>query len=427
MSRGVDGRAAIENLTLARSALLGVVEDLDERALRTQFHPEFSPIGWHLGHVAFQEEWFLLRRLGGRRALRPELDVLFDSFRSQKCARAAELPERCFLLEHAARVRSEVERLLAERGDDAEAQHLARFVANHERQHTEIVVSVRLLSELYLPALRASAGASRRAGDGAQSEWIDVRGGTFPLGTGADPDAADNEQRAHAVSVGDFSLARFPVTEAAWLEMMRAGGYAERRLWSEAGWAFLKQARVEAPLYWARESDGYVCRSLAGLRPAGGACPVCHVSFHEAEAFARFAGARLPSEAEWEYAASWDARRAVKRRYPWGDTFRAGLSDLELSGASPGPCGSHPEGRSAFGVEDLCGGVWEWTSSAFAPYPGFSPGAYAGYSAPWFDGACRVARGGSFATAKENARATFRNWYARHLRVPCLGVRLARG
>src|SRR6478609_6118626 len=140
------------SLASSRESLLRLVEDLDDAAFRTQFHPEFSPIGWHVGHVAFQEETFLLRRLGGRAPRFPELDEIFDSFRCEKAWRGPRLPERTFLLDYAAGVRHDVEEVLRQRAGDAEASALARFLSNHERQHAEIVVTVRLLGELYQAA-----------------------------------------------------------------------------------------------------------------------------------------------------------------------------------------------------------------------------------------------------------------------------------
>ncbi len=427
MAEPSDPVDSLARLAASRQALLRVVADLDDDALRAQFHPEFSPIGWHLGHVVFQEDCFLLRRLGHCVRHSPELDSVFDSFRSEKSSRSGRLPDKSFLLAYAERVRGEVARLIEERGGEPEVAALARMIANHELQHAEIVVTVRLLGELYLDGATLAGPAAPASSPDPGAQWIAVPGGTFPLGTSDDPDAADNERPAHLVSVDDFALARFPVTEREWLAWMGAGGYDERKLWSEAGWAFRTEKGISAPAHWERERDGsYVRRTLVGKRPVGESRPVCHVSFHEAGAFARFAGARLPTEVEWEYAASWDALRGEKRRYPWGNEPARERADLGLAGGAPAPCGTHPSGRTPDGLDDLCGGVWEWVSSQFEPYPGFSPGPYAGYSAPWFGSEHRVARGGSFATAAENARTTFRNWYALHLREPCLGLRLAR-
>jgi iron(II)-dependent oxidoreductase len=285
------------------------------------------------------------------------------------------------------------------------------------------VVTVRLLGELYQSTRGAPCTVGAPVPD---DEWCSLEGGSFPLGCSDDPDGWDNERPAHLVEVPSFRLQRYPVSERAWLEMMQAGGYADRSLWSAEGWAFRCAHALDAPLHWRPDRHGcYWKRTLGGPAPVGGGCPVAHVSFHEAEAFARFWGARLPSEEEWEYAAGWDPALRRKRRFPWGDVVQWGAADLDLSGPGPAALGRHRAGASAFGVEDLCGGVWEWVGSQFEPYPGFSAGAYAAYSAPWFGAKHRVARGGSFATAPENARVTFRNWYAPHQREPCLGVRLA--
>src|SRR5690606_34410469 len=203
-----------------------------------------------------------------------------------------------------------------------------------------------------------------------------------------------------------------------------AGGYERREWWSPEGWSWRTHHGVVAPGHWERSADGrWYRRALCGPTLAGGARPVAHVSWYEADAYARSQGARLPTEAEWERAAS-DARD--KRRYPWGPSFEVGRADLGRCSGDCAALGAHPRGASPSGIEDLCGGVWEWVADHFAPYPGFVPGRYAEYSAPWFGARHRVARGGSWLTAPSNARVTFRNWYEPHVRQPCLGVRLVR-
>lgn len=408
-----------------------VLEDLTEAELRRQFHADFSPIGWHWGHVAWQAESWIWRRYGGRVPLRPELDGLFDSFRSRKEERGSALPSLAALRGYVDEVAEAVARLARERSDDPRLVLLWRLVANHERQHLEIVLIIRLLAALYVERRASPVWAGREA----SSAWVTIEGGEFSQGCArpdpeladADLDAWDNECPGHRVRVETFRLQRFPVSEEEWLSWMEEGGYDDARLWSKAGWAWKTHNRIQAPEHWQRSREGqWWRRTLGGLVPAGGSRPVAHVSWFEADAYARSQAARLPSEVEWEYAASTSPKEATKRRFPWGDHFDAARADIGWRESAPFSRGAHPAGASAWGVEDLCGGVWEWVADAFRPYPGFEPGWYAEYSEPWFGSGHRVARGGSWLTAPANARTTFRNWYEPRVREPCLGVRLAR-
>lgn len=408
-----------------------VLGDLGEADLCRQFHAEFSPIGWHFGHVAWQTESWLLRRFGGRAALRPELDGLFDTFRSRKQDRGGALPSVGDLCGYVARVEEELAGLVAERAGDPRLGALLRLAANHEEQHIEIVLAIRMLGALYV-----ERGAEpTAAGYEAPAPWMTIEGGSFLQGCSRgdlesseiDLDVWDNEHMAHGVQVDTFRLQRFPVSEGEWLSWMDEGGYDDPRLWSEAGWRWKEQNRIRAPEHWERREDGrWWRRTLSGLVLAGGARPVAHVSWFEAEAYALSRGARLPTEAEWEYAASTSPHALGKRRFPWGDRFEPARADVGRRWGDPAPRGVHPAGASGWGIEDLCGGVWEWVSDAFEAYPGFEAGWYAEYSVPWFGSRHRVARGGSWLTAPSNARTTFRNWYEPGVRQPCLGVRLAR-
>jgi iron(II)-dependent oxidoreductase len=366
--------------------LHGVPDDLAAR----QFDPLFSPIAWHFGHIVWQEEVWVLRRAAREPPIDSARDGVFDSFVSPKHARAATVPPLSTLHAYAARVR---ERTLAflERAafDDADELlrdgYVFRFIANHERQHAELIGIVRLLGEVYGADDDAPLRTARCSEHGR--DYLSIAGGVCTLGARFDPDAWDNEMPVQRVELTDFAIQRSLVTSGQWLEFMAAGGYENGRLWSDAGNAYRTRARLSAPLLWQRDDDGaYRTRTLAGLEPVGADRAVSHVSWYEAEAFARFAGARLPSEVEWEHAA------------------RSAGHTLE-----------HPTGS-----------VWQWTSSLFRPYPGFRAQPYRGYSEPWFDDRHRVARGGSFLTEPEIARPTFRNWYLPEIRQVPLGLRLAR-
>jgi len=362
-------------------------QDLDDDALRCQFDPEFSPIGWHLGHVAWQEELWVLRDRFQQPPLEAAFDEVFDAFRPEKHRRGSKLPDKTLLFDYRREVRARVLERIEQVIDDSskglmQGPGLLRFVANHESQHTEIALALRLAGGLSL-ALGAVPEPLRIE---SLNEWVAFAGGDFMMGTCADPDRFDNECPDHPVTVPAFQLARAPVTNGAWLEFVMRGGYRDPSLWSETGFGWARAEGVSMPLYWSfDEHEGWCERTLCGPKPLDRDQAVCHVSCYEADAFARFSGARLPSEAEWEWAAS-----------------------------------SAPE------LTLMSGSVWQWTSDVFAPYPGFEPQAYRGYSAPWFDGCHRVVRGGAFITEPEIARVTFRNWYLPHMRRAFLGLRLAK-
>ena len=406
-----------------------VVADLDDVALRRQFHPDFSPIGWHLGHAAWQREVWLLRQLGGHSALAPEFDALFDTFRSKKGARGPALPDARRLRAYVEQVDAAVDSATSRYRGEPSFERASRLADNHERQHVEIVLCIRLLGELYV-AVRD--GGEAPSVESLDNPWLPVPGGSFrvgcPRGNGAeDPDAWDNEHEAHEVHVAPFLMQRYPVSEGEWLAWMNAGGYERRQWWSAEGWAWRVRSGVVAPGHWRLAGDArWVRRSLCGVVPVGGTRPVAHLSWFEADAYARSRGARLPTEAEWECAAGNESGGGDKRRYPWGAVFDAARADVGRRSGDCSALGQHPAGASPCGIEDMCGGVWEWVSDAFRAYPGFAPGPYAEYSAPWFGVRHRVARGGSWLTAPSNARVTFRNWYEPHVRQPCLGVRLVR-
>jgi iron(II)-dependent oxidoreductase len=412
-------------LDAARSATLELVEDLSDMGLRTQYDPDFSPIGWHLGHIAWVKECWLLRALGGQAPIDPDREELWNSFASVKNTRGARLPSRRALFDYERAVHERALGFLAHAELEASEQGLLRFINNHERQHTEIISTVRLLGGLHL------GGRARpdRAREGRVSEggYVKVPAGEFVLGDDDDPDGWDNERSAHRVFVAEFRIGVAPVSAGAWLEFMAEGGYDDPRLWSEEGYRWRALHDVQAPLHWSRDARGvWRRRTLRGEELVEADRPVSHVSHYEACAFASFYGARLPTEAEWEKAASFDAANGHKRRFAWGDALpSAAEANLGLAEADVAPSGSHSRGRAACGAEDMIGTVWEWCASVFSPYPGFVPQAYRGYSEPWFDGRHWVARGGSYASAPEIARCCFRNWYTPDQRQPALGLRLA--
>jgi iron(II)-dependent oxidoreductase len=235
-------------------------------------------------------------------------------------------------------------------------------------------------------------------------------GGEVTIGTDDTSAAYDNERPTHTVDLQPFEIDRSPVTNGDYMTFMAAGGYDDSRLWSEPGLEWLRSSGARAPHHWKRQAGVWTERMMDREREVDPHRPVCHVCYYEAEAFARWAGKRLPTEREWEVAATWHPVEA-RHAYPWGneppDRTRANLDQLAFDTA---PIGAYPTNVSPLGCYGLIGDVWEWTSSDFGPYPGFRSFPYREYSEPFFGAEYRVLRGGSWATAPHVARATFRNW-----------------
>jgi iron(II)-dependent oxidoreductase len=248
------------------------------------------------------------------------------------------------------------------------------------------------------------------------------------MGTSTEPWALDNERPAHPVHVPAFAIDIAPVTNEQYQAFIADDGYDRRELWSESGWAHRQQAALHAPQFWERDLAGRWWRRVFGvLTPLRSAQPVLHVCWYEAEAYANWAGKRLPTEAEWEKAARFDPATGQTRRYPWGDTEPdVSTANLGQRHLEPADVGAYPAGASASGVHQLIGDVWEWTASGFDPYPGFRAFPYAEYSDVFFGGDYRVLRGGSFGTDPVACRSTFRNWDHPIRRQIFAGFRLAR-
>lgn len=398
--------------------------DVDEVELTTQHSVLMSPLVWDLAHIGQQEDLWLLR--GGDSAaqglLSAEVEKLYDAFEHPR-ARRVTLPllspteARSYLAD----VRGRVLDALEAAGDEEDLFPYV-MVEQHEQQHVETMLATHQLRDGD-PVL--GIGAPLPPGRPVPAEAVLVPAGPFTLGVDADrePSSLDNERPAHTVDLPAFRIARVPVTNAEWQRFVADGGYDEPRWWSERGWAHRVEAGLERPLFWS--ADGSRRRfGLVEEVPADE--PVQHVCFFEAEAYAAWAGARLPTEQEWEKACAWDPDLGRRRRWPWGESeWTPALANLGGEALRPAAVGAYEAGASAYGVEQMIGDVWEWTSSSFEPWPGFSPMLYADYSAPFFGGDYRVLRGGSWAVGGAAVRPSFRNWDLPIRRQIFCGLRLA--
>ena len=412
------------DLAAARERTLTIV-DLDDTELRRQYHPLMSPLLWDLAHIGQQEELWLLR--GGnpdRPGMLPsEVDSLYDAFIHTR-ARRVDLP---LLSPTQARAYCRTVRSRALDALDALDEEQTTFpfalIISHEHQHDETMLqalNLRTGEPLLGPATSLPVGRPDVAGTS-----VLVPGGPFVLGVDAatEPHSLDNERPAHVVDIPAFRIGRVPVTNAEWQAFIRDDGYQRRELWSARGWEHRVQAGLKAPQFW--NADGTRTR-FGHVEEVPADEPVQHVTYFEAQAYTAWAGARLPTEAEWEKACVWDPQTQKRRRFPWGAAERtAELANLGGAALQPAPVGAYPSGASAYGVEQMLGDVWEWTSSPLRPWPGFTPMIYEQYSQPFFDGDYRVLRGGSWAVAPEILRPSFRNWDHPVRRQIFAGVRLA--
>ncbi|MBQ0896361.1 ergothioneine biosynthesis protein EgtB [Micromonospora sp. U56] len=402
--------AAELDRTRARTALLtGAVDDDD---LTRQHSPLMSPLVWDLAHVGNQEELWLVRDVGGREPVRHDIDDLYDAFKQPRKDRPAlPLLPPAEARAYVSTVRDKVFDLLdgirfTDRPLVAEGFAFGMIV-QHEQQHDET-----MLATHQLRAGPAVLDAPPPPEPGVRvGDEVLVPAGRFTMGTSTDPWALDNERPAHTVELPAYVIDAAPVTNGRYREFIAAGGYDDPRWWSGPGWRHRTEAGLTAPMHWRRDGDGWAHRRFGRWSPVRDDEPVVHVCWYEAEAFAAWAGRRLPTEAEWEKAARWDPGTGRSRRYPWGDEDpTGGHANLGQRHLWPAPVGAYPAGASPLGVHQLIGDVWEWTSSTFRGHPGFTAFPYREYSEVFFGDDYRVLRGGSFGTDRAACRGTFRNW-----------------
>ncbi|OFX20261.1 MAG: hypothetical protein A2V77_16810 [Anaeromyxobacter sp. RBG_16_69_14] len=410
----------------ARARTLALAAALTPDALLGPRLAIVNPPLWELGHVAwFQEKW-VLRHARGRPPLRAGVDALYDSTAIPHDARwELPLPSLRETVAYLGAVDRAVLDELAVLDD--EQLYFVRLAVFHEDMHCEAMAFTR--QTLGLAAPRFSRSEQPLATAGALPGDVQVPGGTFLLGAEAgEPFAFDNEKWAHPVDLAPFAIARAPVTQAQFVAFVEDGGYRRKELWSGGGWRWREAIGADRPAYWEPRPSTWARREFDALLPLEPHRPMVHVSWFEVEAFCRWAGRRLPTEAEWEAAAAGEpgpaGRLALKkRRFPWGDgpptAERAHLGAQALRAIDVGALSA---GDSAFGCRQMIGNVWEWTASDFLPYPGFIPDPYREYSKPWF-GTHKVLRGGSFATPARLIRNTWRNFYTPDRRDPWAGFR----
>jgi gamma-glutamyl hercynylcysteine S-oxide synthase len=373
---------AIAGLVQARERTLALIAGLSDEQLERVHSPIMSPLVWDLGHIAAYEDLWLAHRHAGLELLRGDLAECYDAFETPRAVRGEiEALGPAQARDYLAAVRTRTAAALA--GSGIGDGDVYEMVLRHECQHSETMRQTMAIAGLLSPADTAARDRPMSACGNGEDEWVSIAAGPFEMGARPDGFAYDNERPRHTVDVAAFQVARQPVSNASWMQFSEGGGYERREWWSDEGWA------------WKQENDITHHPQVATGDPQA---PVCHVSWFEAEAFASAHAARLPTEAEWEKAA---------RRTQHGG-------------------GSDGQGAERRGALQSTGRVWEWTSSTFHGYPGFTAHPYREYSEVFFGEDYRVLRGGSWATHPRVASLTFRNWDLPERRQIFAGVRLAR-
>ncbi|WP_047863816.1 ergothioneine biosynthesis protein EgtB [Rubrobacter aplysinae] len=448
---GLRQRMAAE-LEEARQRTRYLLSGVSEEDLGAQHDPIMSPLIWDYGHIGYYEDLWLLQSLLGRGPKSEEINDIYDASRHSRGERPdLDLLDRDgaerFLEEVRRQAIEELENLpdeeLESGGELAREGFVYRMVLQHEHQHNETMLQTLQLMRSETgyrpepsvelpeaprptPAPQASAAGDSGAGD----DMVFVPGGRFTMGTDEAAFAFDNERPAHPRHVPGFYLDRSPVTNRAFIEFVESGGYEREELWDPEGWRWIWTENIRRPKHWyQKEPHDWWTERFGFDEPLAPGAPVMHVSWYEADAYARWAGKRLPTEAEWEKAASWDPATGEAHRYPWGEEQpRSGdnRANLDQLAFRPADVGAYPAGASPCGALGMIGDVWEWTASDFEAYPGFTAFPYDEYSKVFFNEDYKVLRGGSWATRPASIRNTFRNWDHPIRRQLFVGLRCAR-
>jgi gamma-glutamyl hercynylcysteine S-oxide synthase len=391
----------LKNFTECRQLTLNLCANLDRETFIKQAHPDFSPIGWHLGHIAFTESYWILEKCANLPPLFPQYHQLFAADGLPKSERE-NLPELETILDYLTIVRKQVFKYL-ETAPLETQEKLWNWLLQHESQHGETITLIQQLHRLNKQKI-TQLNSNKQSEIILKNEPILIPAGEFILGNN-NLEAIDNESPENLVYLDDFYLDKYPIMCYEYMEFMENEGYQKREFWSEEGWQWLTKNPVSKPLYWQNS-------------PEFNYHPVSGVNYYEAEAYCNFIGKRLPTEMEWEKAASWDNFTQKKH------IFTNNCNHNLLVGNTT-PVNTYSEGKSPYGCYDMLGNVWEWTNSYFAGYNGFKYYLYPGYSQVYFDHKHRVLRGGSYATRSWALRTTFRNWYHPWVRQIFAGFRCA--
>ncbi len=414
--RPLDPATIIRQMRDAHARSLQLIDGLDDQQMMGPKLATVNPLRWEIGHAAYFYEYWVLRQHLGHAPIHADSDQLYDSISIAHDDRwDLPLPPLAETLAYIEQVLAKVEQVLTQ-GVDPKRDYLAQYAVFHHDMHNEAYTYTRQTLQYPTPSLSRDDIQFPAAG-GLPGD-ADIPGGRFMLGASAQKGFVfDNEKWAHAVDIEPFRIARAAVSNTDFAAFVEAGGYQNRDFWEDDGWAWREQAGLKHPLYWRRHQGGWQIRQFDQWRAIPSDAALIHVSWHEAQAYCRWAGRRLPSEAEWEVAAAGlpgedgFSLSAQKRYFPWGDSEPAPtLANLDGYALGTIDVGALPDGDSAFGCRQMIGNVWEWTQDTFQPYPGFEADMYQDYSQPLF-GITKVLRGGAWTTRGRMIRNSWRTYY----------------
>lgn len=409
--RASEPEALVRDLRESRARLTRITAHLTGERLLGPYLAIVNPPLWELGHVAwFQEYWCLRRTPDGSAgpSVMNGSDSLYDSARIEHTRRwSLPLPSLDQTKAYQAEVEGRIVERLEREPENAALRYFIRLATYHEDMHAE---AFHYTCQTLAYENPLSGGQWQQAPSAHPAGDVELPGGSFELGAVRDGAFVfDNEKWAHQVLVQPFRISRTAVTNGEFLAFVESGGYGRREWWSDEGWRWVRTQARTSPCYWTQRDGVWLQRRFHRLERLDHDLPVMHVNWHEAQAYCASANRRLPSEAEWEFAAACDGHGSAKRLLPWGSPPPS-PRNANLEGADLAPVGAYPEGDTPSGCRQMIGNTWEWTASTFEPYPGFEIDPYKEYSEPWFR-THKVLRGGSFTTSRRLVRNTFRNFY----------------
>lgn len=409
-------KSLLDTFNETRSRTLELVKtlEMDDFVVQTAYY--MSPPKWHLGHVSWLYEVILSKLNDGYEFYSKEFSEYLNSYyhqfgephdKGKRGIMSRPTVEQIF--EYFNTVNQRVQKFLQTNSLSTKANQLLVMGMHHECQHQELLVYdlQHLLADEYRPVKKKSPPTPSKV----EPKSIPISGGLYTMGYHGDDFSYDIELPEHKVYLNDYRIDAFPVTNQQYLSFIEDGGYEDFKYWLSDGWEAVKKNNWKAPMYWEKEGGRWKTRNFQGKQKINPNEPVCHVSFYEADAYCRWAGKRLPTEAEWEKACCWNEAKMRKTVFPWGNEppndTNANLLESYLWRCSE--IGSYPNGKSSYGCYQMLGDVWEWTASEFNAYPGFKTG-FAEYNDKWFTNQ-KVLRGGSFGTPKRSIRGSYRNFF----------------
>ena len=399
-----------------RNRTLELVKNLEKDDFVVQTAPYMSPPKWHIGHVSWIYEAIISKIDKNYQFHSKELSEYLNSYYQQfgsphdKGLRGIiSRPTINEIFQYFNTINQKVEKFIQTHELNEQEKKLIVTGFHHECQHQELLVYdlQHLLAEQYLPVRKNKSSIQ----ENKEKEFVKIKGGIFEMGYNGNGFSYDIELPEHKTYLEDYKIGIFPVTNREYLEFMNDGGYETYKHWLSDGWEKVKSNDWKSPMYWEKIDDEWYVRDFLGIRKINPNEPVCHVSYYEADAYCKWAGKRLPTEAEWEKAACWNDEKQEKTTFPWGNSSptKENCNLLESYHWGCTEIGTYPNGKSPSGCQQMIGDVWEWTSSEFVGYPGFKSG-FDEYNDKWFTNQ-KVLRGGSFGTPNMSIRGSYRNFF----------------